>query len=135
MIIEEVTDISTTPFTQIGGKPAVEALVKAFYDLMDDDPDYYGIRKLHPESLDNSRTKFYMFLTGWLGGPDIYVETFGHPRLKMRHMPFAIGISERDQWLDCMHRAMVTCRVEDNLRQRLENSFANTADWMRNKEG
>ncbi len=135
MNIEEVSDTKTTPFTQIGGKPAVEALVTRFYDLMDEDPDYYGIRKLHPESLENSRMKFYMFLTGWLGGPDIYVEAFGHPRLKMRHMPFAIGISERDQWLACMHRAMVDCGVEDSLRQRLENSFANTADWMRNKEG
>lgn len=134
MNIDEVTDIKSTPFTLIGGKPAVEALVKRFYDLMDEDPDYYDIRKLHPESLENSRAKFYMFLMGWLGGPDIYVEAFGHPRLKMRHLPFVIGISERDQWLGCMHRALVDCGVEDSLRQRLENSFANTADWMRNKD-
>ena len=134
MNIEEVTDIAATPYTLIGGKPAVEALVKRFYDLMDEDPDYFGIRRLHPESLDNSRQKFYMFLTGWLGGPDIYVEAFGHPRLKMRHMPFAIGVSERDQWLACMYQAMLDCGVEASLRSRLVHSFANTADWMRNKE-
>jgi hemoglobin len=61
------------------------------------------------------------------------VERFGHPRLRMRHMPFAIGILERDQWMACMHQAMVECEVEPELLKRLVASLFNTADWMRNK--
>jgi hemoglobin len=118
----------------IGGEIAVRALVDRFYDLMDESPDFYGIRKLHPESLHGSREKFYMFLTGWLGGPALYVEAYGHPRLRARHMPFAIGVSERDQWMACMTAAMADVGVEGALRERLIASFANTADWMRNKE-
>ncbi len=123
-----------TPFTLIGGEIAVRALVDRFYDLMDQSPDFYGIRKLHPESLHGSREKFYMFVTGWLGGPALYVEAYGHPRLRARHMPFAIGVSERDQWMACMTAAMEDVGVEAALRERLIASFANTADWMRNKE-
>ena len=134
MNIEEVTDIAATPYTLIGGKPAVEALVKRFYDLMDEDPDFYGIRKLHPESLEGSREKLFMFLTGWLGGPPVYTDAFGHPRVRARHLPSAIGCSERDQWMSCMTRSMTDVDVEPALRDRLIASFANTADWMRNKE-
>jgi hemoglobin len=76
----------------------------------------------------------FMFLTGWLGGPPVYTDAFGHPRLRARHLPFAIGASERDQWMQCMTRAMSDVEVELGLRDRLIASFANTADWMRNKE-
>jgi hemoglobin len=123
-----------TPYQMMGGESVVRALVNRFYDLMDESPDFYGIRKLHPESLDGSREKLCMFLTGWLGGPALYVEAFGHPRLRARHMPFAIGVSERDQWMACMTTALVDVGVVPTLRERLVASFANTADWMRNKE-
>jgi len=75
----------------------------------------------------------FMFLCGWLGGPNYYVEQHGHPRLRMRHMPFAIGIKERDQWVACMDQAMGETGVPEGLRTRLNNSFFQTADWMRNK--
>lgn len=131
---ETVPNPQHTPYVLIGGDATVRALVKRFYDLMDESPDFYGIRKLHPPELDGSREKLLMFLTGWLGGPPIYVDAFGHPRLRARHMPFAIGASERDQWLACMSEAMTDVSVEATLRERLMASFANTADWMRNKE-
>jgi hemoglobin len=102
---------------------------------MDEDPDFFGIRKLHPASLTSSREKLYMFLTGWLGGPPLYTSEFGHPRLRARHLPFAIGEAERDQWMVCMAKALEVVGVEPSMRERLNASFANTADWMRNREG
>jgi hemoglobin len=124
-----------TPYAVIGGEAVVRKLVDTFYDRMDEDPDYFGIRKLHPPSLSTSREKLYMFLTGWLGGPPLYTSEFGHPRLRARHLPFAIGTAERDQWMACMTEAMEAVGLEAEMRARLVASFANTADWMRNKEG
>ena len=123
------------PYQLIGGEKKVRALVDRFYDLMDEDPDYFGIRKLHPASLDGSRDKLFMFLSGWLGGPPLYVNEFGHPRLRARHLPFPIGKSERDQWLACMNRAMEDTEIDPRIRQALARSFFGTADWMRNTEG
>ena len=135
MKIEEVApNPELAPYNLVGGESKVRALVDRFYDLMDESPDYFGIRKLHPESLDGSREKLFMFLTGWLGGPQLYTEAFGHPRLRARHLSFAIGVNERDQWMGCMTEAMVVVENEMPMRERLVASFANTADWMRNKE-
>ncbi len=135
MKIEEVApNPELAPYKLVGGESKVRALVDRFYDLMDESPDYFGIRKLHPESLDGSREKLFMFLTGWLGGPQLYTEAFGHPRLRARHLPFAIGVSERDQWMACMTEALRDAEIETSMRERLVGSFANTADWMRNKE-
>ena len=122
-----------TPFEWVGGEAAVKALSDRFYDLMDREPAYAGIRALHPESLDGSREKFFWFLCGWLGGPAHYVERFGHPRLRARHMPFTIGISERDQWLVCMDQAMNELGLDPELILRLNDSFFKTADFMRNR--
>ena len=133
-IREHSSQPERTPYALIGGEPKVRALVTRFYDLMDEDPDYFGIRKLHPESMAGSREKLFMFLTGWLGGPQLYTEAFGHPRLRSRHLPFPIGIPERDQWMACMSKAMRDVDVPEVLRLRLAASFANTADWMRNRE-
>ncbi len=122
-----------TPFAWIGGEARVKALVERFYDLMDIEPAYAVLRASHGSTLDDARQKLFWFLCGWLGGPDHYQERFGHPRLKMRHMPFSIGIIERDQWLACMDQAMGEIGVDLALRQRLNTSFFQTADWMRNR--
>ena len=124
-----------TPFEQLGGEAGVRALVDRFYDLMDLEPACAGIRALHPQDLDGSRDKLFWFLCGWLGGPDLYVQRFGHPRLRARHLPYAIGIAERDQWLACMVQAMQEREVDPALAERLAASFFGTADWMRNKGG
>jgi hemoglobin len=123
----------STPFEAIGGEPAVLALVQRFYDLMDLEPAYRGIRALHPSHLEGSRDKLFWFLCGWLGGPQHYVERFGHPRLRARHMPFSIGIAERDQWMSCMQQAMSEVGIDPAFAERLAASFFNTADWMRNR--
>ena len=124
-----------TPFEWIGGEPQVRALVDRFYDLMDIEPRYRELRAAHGSQLDDARDKLFWFLCGWLGGPSYYEDRFGHPRLRMRHMPFAIGIRERDQWLACMDQAMGETGVPEELRARLRESFFRTADWMRNTPG
>ena len=106
-----------TPLQAIGGDSALRLLVQHFYDHMDLDPEYALIRALHPPTLDSARDKLYCFLSGWMGGPPLYVEKYGNPMLRARHLPFAIGSLERDQW------------------QSLYNAFYSTADWMRNKPG
>lgn len=121
-----------TPFEWIGGEARVRALVDRFYDLMDIEPAYRELRFSHGSTLDDARQKLFWFLCGWLGGPSYYEDRFGHPRLRMRHMPFKIGIVERDQWLACMDQAMGETGVPEDLRARLRESFFKTADWMRN---
>ena len=124
-----------TPFEWIGGEDKVKALTERFYDLMDLEPGYAALRASHGDTLENARQRLFWFLCGWLGGPQHYVERFGHPRLRMRHMPFSIGILERDQWLACMDQAMGETGVDEALRARLRDSFFQTADFMRNRGG
>ncbi len=122
-----------TPFHWIGGEEKIRALVERFYDLMDLEPRYAQLRASHGSTLEGARQKLFWFLTGWMGGPQHYTQRFGHPRLRMRHMPFSIGIAERDQWLACMDQAMQELGVDPELRRRLNQSFFQTADWMRNR--
>ena len=122
-----------TAFDRVGGEARVRALVDRFYDLMDLEPAYAQLRSLHPSTLEGSRDKLFWFLCGWLGGPQHYTDRFGHPMLRARHLPFAIGIRERDQWMHCMQQAMTEVGLEPELAQRLSESFFQTADWMRNR--
>ena len=124
-----------TPYAWIGGEEKVKALVERFYDLMDLEPGYEALRAAHGTTLEQAREKLFWFLSGWLGGPQHYTDRFGHPRLRMRHMPFRIGIRERDEWLACMDQAMGEVGIDPALRERLKDSFFQTADWMRNKPG
>ncbi len=126
-------ETSSNAFDLIGGEAAVHALVERFYDLMDLERGFTELRAAHGTELDSARQKLSWFLTGWMGGPQHYVERFGHPRLRARHMPFKIGILERDQWLACMDQAMGDTGVNAELRARLNASFFQTADWMRNQ--
>lgn len=129
------TSNTPTPYEQLGGESALRQIIDRFYDLMDSVPEYYGIRKLHPQDLAGSRDKLFMFLSGWLGGPGLYVEKFGHPMLRARHLPFAIGSAERDAWMACMQQALTDAGVEPALRDGLLKALFGTADWMRNREG
>lgn len=122
----------TLAFDLIGGEARVRELVDRFYDLMDLEPEFAVLRALHPQSLDGSRNKLFWFLCGWLGGPNHFIERFGHPRLRARHMPFEIGTHERDQWMRCMALAMQDIGLDEALQMRLMQAFWQTADWMRN---
>lgn len=118
----------------IGGDKGVLELVTRFYDIMDEVPEVKGIRDMHPRNLDTSREKLYMFLSGWMGGPQRYVAAFGHPRLRARHFPFAIGEKERDQWMFCMARALSEMDIDRVLKEQLVSSFAQLATHMINQE-
>ena len=124
-----------TPFEQLGGEEKLRALIRRFYSLMHSEAEFAVIRKLHPPGLEGSTEKLTMFLSGWLGGPPLYTDKFGNPMLRARHLPFAIGESERDQWMACMQRAMEEEGVPELLRLQLMGAFYKTADWMRNRQG
>jgi hemoglobin len=125
----------TTPYALIGGEPAVRALVKRFYNLMDTLPEAYGIRKLHPADLSGSEDKLFLYLTGWLGGPQLYVEKFGQPFLRKRHLPFPIASDEAAQWMMCMRQAMSECIADEVLRSKLDKALNDLALHMRNQAG
>ena len=120
-------------YEAIGGLDKIDELVDRFYDLMALETHYAELREMHPEKLDGSREKLKFFLTGWMGGPDIYSPKYGHPMLRARHLPFKIGLKERDQWLACIYQAMEDCGIGGNIGAQLEESFLNTANWMRNQ--
>lgn len=122
-----------TLFEMIGGEQTVRTLVDRFYDVMDAEPGVAVLRALHPADLTESRNKLFWFLVGWSGGPAMYVERFGHPRLRARHLPFPIGEAERDQWLWCMKQAMHEIITDEAARAIMTRNFMQLADFMRNK--
>lgn len=128
-----MNDQTPNHYQRLGGEAGVKALVARFYELMDTLPEAARIRQMHPRDLTGSREKLFMFLSGWLGGPQLYTERFGHPRLRARHLPFPIQSTERDQWLHCMFQAMEDVGVEPALQEELRGAFSRTADFMRNQ--
>lgn len=124
---------SATSYVLIGGEAGVHALVKRFYALMGTLPEAHGIRKLHPANISGSEEKLFMFLSGWLGGPQLFVEKFGHPMLRRRHLPFSIGTDEAGQWMLCMRQAMAETISDTALRTRLDQALTELALHMRNR--
>jgi hemoglobin len=125
---------NATPYELMGGDAGIRRLVDRFYDLMDTSAEAATIRKLHAASLKASREKLYLYLSYWTGGPQTYVERSGHPRLRMRHLPFTIGARERDEWLWCMDQALDEHDMPDSLREQLREKLHGLADHMRNQQ-
>jgi hemoglobin len=125
-------DTTASPYQRMGGEASVRALVNRFYDLMDSLPEASDIRAMHGKSLASSRHKLFIFLSGWLGGPDDYQSGYGQPRLRSRHLPFVIGLRERDQWMLCMSRALDEQACDAGLRTQLGETLFQVADFMRN---
>ena len=130
-----MTQNATTFYDHIGGEPTVRRLVDRFYELMDTLPEAYGVRTLHPADLSGSAQKLFMYLSGWLGGPQLFVQAYGHPRLRARHLPFEIGEAERDQWLMCMRQAIHEVLPADEANEQLWKALEDLADHMRNMAG
>jgi hemoglobin len=120
-----------TPYEAIGGESAVRSLVEAFYDRVDAESPV--LRAMLPRDDSGSRRKLYEFLSGWMGGPDLYVENRGHPRLRMRHFPFRIGHEEAGEWMRCMRLAMDDTAVREDVRGFLETRLEPLADHMVNR--
>lgn len=122
-----------TPYHLLGGEGVLRRLVNRFYEIMDTDPRAAKVRAMHGLHLAHANEKLFMFLSGWLGGPSLYIEQFGHPRLRARHLPFPIDEQARDEWMLCMRQAMAEIPMEESLRQHLDQALFNTADFMRNQ--
>ena len=120
-------------YDQLGGEASVRRIVDRFYDLMSELPETQGILAMHPKDLTDSRNKLFKFLSGFWGGPSLYIQEYGHPMLRARHLPFSIGENERDQWLLCMNRAIDELVEDQFLQTRLKQSFFLTANHMRNR--
>ncbi|MNK15825.1 Group 2 truncated hemoglobin YjbI [compost metagenome] len=124
----------STPYELLGGEEVLKKIVHRFYEVMDTLPEVKPLRDIHSADLQDAEEKLFMFLSGWLGGPNLFIEKHGHPRLRARHMPFQIGKAERDQWMVCMVHAFDDMQVQEPLRSELLHSLLKLADHMRNKE-
>lgn len=123
-----------TPYDAIGGEQAIRTLVDRFYCYMDTLPEAQGIRAMHQPNLAGAKSKLFKYLSGWLGGPNLYIEEFGHPMLRARHLPFAIGEAERDQWMTCMNKALAEIDMDPRLLANLHSALQQLATHMINRE-
>lgn len=130
---EEKLARPATAYERIGGDEGLKQLVTSFYDYMETLPEAKTIRNLHSKDMRSAREKLFMFVSGWMGGPDRYIAAFGHPRLRARHLPFPIGTEERDQWLMCMKKALDDMDIDTIFKEQLISSFTQTANHMMNK--
>ena len=125
-----VTDRQTL-YDRAGGTPFFEALVGRFYDGVETDP---VLRPVYPEpELTGARHRLTLFLIQYWGGPTTYDDERGHPRLRMRHAPFAIGPAERDRWLVHMRAALADLAPPEDVAAELERYFSMAAEAMRNR--
>lgn len=130
--LDDTTVATDGVYARLGGAPAIRALVDRFYALMDELPEAWTVRQLHPESLAGSADSLFKFLSGWFGGPPMYIRERGHPRLRMRHAPYAIGTVQRDEWMLCMRQALAEQVADPALREAVERAFTGMAEHMVN---
>ncbi len=135
--IEEAGSSQSTFYEVLGGDEkgieTIRLLVETFYDIMDSDPKAAELRAIHQPDLTEAREKLFMFLTGWTGGPQLYIERYGHPQLRARHLPFKVDETGRDQWMYCMISAMHKIGIEEPVMTKLATQLYGVADFMRNQ--
>lgn len=130
--LDDTSVATDSVYARLGGAPAIRALVDRFYALMDELPEAYTVRRLHPESLAGSADSLFKYLSGWFGGPPLYIRERGHPRLRMWHAPYAIGAVERDEWMLCMRHALDEQVADPTLREAVQRAFTGMAEHMVN---
>ncbi|MCO6185349.1 group II truncated hemoglobin [Rhizobium sp. L1K21] len=123
-----------TLYEAIGADDTVRKLVRRFYELMETLPEAQNARAIHPPSLQNAETKLYEYLTGYLGGPPLFVEKYGHPRLRARHLHAPITKREVDEWLLCFRGALDDTVEHPKLREIIWEPIERLAYHMQNKE-
>lgn len=121
----------STPFDAIGGEFVIRSIVDDFYDLVDADAP--TLRAMLPANDSVSRDKLYAYLVEWTGGPALYSPERGHPRMRARHLPFAIGPDEVEAWLGCMERSLDMNDVQGDVRTFLDERIGSLAQHMRNQ--
>lgn len=134
LFTKKISKPPVTLYEQLGGEVVVKQLVDRFYWHMDNDPNVRECRELHGKSLESSKKKLFMFLSGWLGGPSLYIQAFGHPMMRRRHFPFKIGPRERDQWLYCMRKSLDELKLQSDIDTNLWQGFVKFAEHMRNSD-
>ncbi len=131
-LMTETEQQTDTFFSLIGGAPTVGRIVEEFYRRMDTLPEARTIRAMHHENLAPTIAILKAYLGEWLGGPALYSQSRGHPRLRQRHIRFAIGPAERDAWMLCMRGALEHAVADENVRKQIEQRLYQLADWVRN---
>jgi hemoglobin len=130
-----MTDTATQSiYDRIGGAVVIDRLVESFYGYMDDLPQAGTIRAMHAPDLGEVKTVLKRYLSEWTGGPVLYSPEKGHPRLRQRHMGFAVDKAARDAWMVCMDKALDAHVADAEARAELRGNMKKLADWMRNKE-
>jgi hemoglobin len=129
-----MTEETITLYDAIGGDATIRKLTRRFYELMDTLPEAKNCRAIHPPDLEGSERKLYEYLTGYLGGPPLYTEKYGHPRLRSRHFMAEIGPAERDEWILCFRRAMDETIEHPKLREIIWAPIERLAFHMQNKD-
>ncbi|HRH05281.1 MAG TPA: group II truncated hemoglobin [Burkholderiaceae bacterium] len=123
-----------TPYERLGGEAGVRKLVHRFYELMDELPEAYQVRKLHPDSLAVSEQNLFEYLSGWFGGPTMYTDKKGHPRMRQRHAPYAVTPEAKDEWMLCMKQSLAETVADEPFRTQLQANFQALADHMVNTQ-
>jgi hemoglobin len=126
-------EIEQTPYNLIGGEAMVRRIVDRFYDIMDTEPEAASIRAMHAADLAPMRERLFEFLSGWLGGPPLYLQRPDRKCIVSAHRPFAIGAAERDQWMLCMRRALEDCGVPEEVRTLIDGPLLRMAEAFRNR--
>ena len=127
-------EVAVTIYESLGGESVIRHLVQRLYELMDELPEANTVRRIHPESLKGSEAVLFEYLSGWFGGPNLYIEKNGHPRLRMRHAPYAIGLVERNEWMLCMKQSLTENVADETLRKSLINTFSQMATHLVNTD-
>ena len=122
-------------YARIGGQPTIDRIARCFYARMETMPEAAAVRAMHRMSLDQAEERLRAFLSGFLGGPDLYRSRYGEPMMRRRHLPFPIGHAQRDAWLACMARSLDEALQHPALRQEVFASIAQFDDHMRNRDG
>lgn len=123
-----------TLYARIGGEAGVRQLVTLFYDNMEVIAEAKHVRSLHPADLTSSRLKLFQYFSGWFGGPPLYTDLYGHPRLRARHIHVPVKVADRDAWLKCLYSVLETMSLGSDVHQDLLEKIVPMADHMRNVE-
>jgi hemoglobin len=122
-------------YSRMGGLEVIDKVVNDFYEIMSTDPVAEDCLATHSgRDIRISAEKLKYFLSGWTGGPPLYMNKYGHPRLRMRHFPFSIGAKESDQWLYCMRKALARSTIDPGIQEELMNAFTHLTKLIQNKE-
>lgn len=125
---------SESIYSRLGGELALREFVEQLYGYMARSAEVEHVRKMHPQDMSHARDRLFMFLSGLLGGPPLYMTALGHPRLRRRHMHFQIGNKERDQWLQCAQYAAAQLDISAQTREDLMRDLSAVANHLRNTE-